>query len=201
MAARATWSATADLAPHRPLADQSRCAATRPSGAVACAGRRIMPVQVTQDAEFGPVVDLLVKLVKHESCLVLLGVRASDGSQWLPPRSGRQLPEHVLPESVRTVQDGNSLRGGGRRRVIPFKAAGRPLHSKPLRVPFPPVASDEVPQPPGDRCERRVTGTSVGTQDSYRPVRVISPIGPGAGPADRPAAGHRLPEVFVVGEP
>jgi hypothetical protein len=26
----------------------------------------VMSVQVTQDAEFGPVVDLLVKLVEHE---------------------------------------------------------------------------------------------------------------------------------------
>ena len=34
----------------------------------------VMPVQVTQDAEFGPVVDLFVKLVKHESGHVIRGV-------------------------------------------------------------------------------------------------------------------------------
>ena len=44
-------------------------------------------VQVTQDAEFGPVVDLLVELVKHERRLVILGVWASDGSQRLPPEA------------------------------------------------------------------------------------------------------------------
>jgi hypothetical protein len=119
-----------------------------------------MSVQVTQDAEFGPVMDLFVKLVKHERGLVILGVWAGDRSQWLPPGSRGQLLEHVLPESVRTVQDGNGLRGGGRCRVIPLKPAGRTLHSQPLRVPFPPVASDEVPQPPRDRREGRVTGTS-----------------------------------------
>jgi hypothetical protein len=136
-------------------------------------------VQVTQDAKFGPVVDLLVKLVEHERGLVILGVRASDGSQRLPPGSCGQLLEQVLPESVRTVQDGNGLRGGGRCRVIPLKPAGQSLHSQPLRVPIPPVASDEVPQPPRDRRKGRVTGTSGGTQDSDGPVRVISAIGPG----------------------
>ncbi len=75
-----------------------------------------MSVQVTQDAELGPVVDLFVKLVKHERGLVILGERASDGSQRLPPGSCGQLLEQVLPESVRTVQDGNGLRGGERLR-------------------------------------------------------------------------------------
>jgi hypothetical protein len=84
-----------------------------------------MSVQVTQDAELGPVMDLLVKLVEHESGLAFLGVWAGDGSQWLPPGSGGQLLEQVLPESVRTVQDGNGLRGGGRRRVVPLEPAGR----------------------------------------------------------------------------
>ena len=120
-----------------------------------------MSVQVTQDAEFGPVVvDLFVKLVKHERGLVILGVWASGGSQRLPPGSRWQLLEKVLPESVRTVQDGHGLRGSGRCRVIPLKPAGRSLHSQPLRVPFPPVASDEVPQPPRDRRKGRVTGAS-----------------------------------------
>src|SRR6202034_3252031 len=98
----------------------------------------VMSVQVTQDAEFGPVVvDLFVKLVKHERGLVILGVWASGGSQRLPPGSRWQLLEKVLPESVRTVQDGHGLRGSGRCRVIPLKPAGRSLHSQPLRVPFP----------------------------------------------------------------
>jgi hypothetical protein len=95
-------------------------------------------VQVTQDAEFGSVVDLFVKLVKHERGLVILGVRAGDGSQRLPPGSSWQFQEQVLPESVRTVQDGNGFRGSGRCRVIPLEPAGRSLRSKPLRVPFPP---------------------------------------------------------------
>jgi hypothetical protein len=119
-----------------------------------------MSVQVTQDAEFGPVVDLFVKLVRHERGLVILGVGASEGPQRLPPGSCWQLPKQVLPESVRTIQDGNGLRGSGRCRVIPLKPAGRSRHSEPLRVPFPPVASDEVPQPPRDRRKGRVTGAS-----------------------------------------
>jgi hypothetical protein len=89
----------------------------------------------------------------------------------------------------------------GPRRVISLEPAGRSLHSQPLRVPFPPVASDEVPQPPRDRRKGRVTGTSGRRQDSDGPVRGISTIGPGACPADRAAARHRLLEVLVVSEP
>ena len=131
----------------------------------------------------------------------MLGVRASDRSQRLPPGSCWQLLEEVLPESVRTVQDGNGLRGSGWCRIICLEPAWRSMHAKPLRVPFPPVASDEVPQPPRDRRKGGVTVTSGRTQDSSGPVRGIGTIGPGACPADRTAAGHRLPEVFVVGEP
>ena len=40
-----------------------------------------MQVQVTQDAEFGAVVDLFVEMVEHERGLVTLGVLASDGAQ------------------------------------------------------------------------------------------------------------------------
>jgi hypothetical protein len=124
-----------------------------------------MLVQVTQDAEFGPVVDLLVKLVKEERCLVILRIRASDGPQRLPPGSCWQFLEQILPETMRTDQDGNGLRGSSGCRVIPLKPAGASIHAQPLRVPFPPVASDEVPQPPRDRRKGRVTGTSGRTQD------------------------------------
>src|ERR1700733_11519678 len=76
--------------------------------------------------------NLLVKLVEHERGLVVLGVRAGDAPQRLPPGGGRQLPEQVLPESVRSLQDGNGLGGGGRRRVLPLDSARRPVHSQPL---------------------------------------------------------------------
>jgi hypothetical protein len=45
----------------------------------------VMPVQVTQYAEFGPVVDVFIKLVKDERRLVIRGIWARDGSQRLPP--------------------------------------------------------------------------------------------------------------------
>src|SRR5262249_12619964 len=123
--------------------------------------------------------------------LVTLGVFASDGTQRLPPGSCGQFLEQVLPEIVRTVQDGNGFRCRCRCRVIPLKTAGLSLHSQPLRIPFPSVVFDQVPKPPGDSRERRVTG----------PVSIISTIVTGFCSADRTTAGHRLPEVFVVGEP
>ena len=92
---------------------------------------------------------------------------------------------------MRTCQDRNGFRCRWRCRVIPLEPAGWSLHSQPLRIPFPSVVFDEVPQPPGDSREGRVTG----------PVRIISTIVTGLCSADRTAAGHRLPEVFVVGEP
>jgi len=39
-----------------------------------------MPVQVTNDTEFGSVVDLFVNLMEHERGLVTLGVFVSDGT-------------------------------------------------------------------------------------------------------------------------
>ncbi len=86
-----------------------------------------MQVQVTQDAEFGSVVYLFVKLVEHERGLVILCIWASDGTQRLQPGSCGQLLEQVPPESVRAGQDGDGFRGGCRCRVVPLKPAGRPL--------------------------------------------------------------------------
>jgi hypothetical protein len=63
-----------------------------------------MSVEVTQHAEFGAVMDLPVKLVEHERRFVVLGVRASDGAQWLPPRICRHGMEQVLPKGVGTFQ-------------------------------------------------------------------------------------------------
>jgi hypothetical protein len=60
-----------------------------------------MPVQVTQDAEFGPVVDLFVKLVQHERGLIVLGVWAGDRSQRLPPGSRWHL---LSPSSLLRVR-------------------------------------------------------------------------------------------------
>jgi hypothetical protein len=40
----------------------------------------VMPVQVTNDTEFGSVVDLFVNLMEHERGLVTLGVFVSDGT-------------------------------------------------------------------------------------------------------------------------
>ena len=161
-----------------------------------------MQVQITQDTQLGPVMDLLVKLVEHERCPVFLGNWASHGPQRLPPGRCGQGPEQVLPESVRMLQDGDGLRRGSRRRVIPLKPARRPLDSQPLRIPFPPITSGEMPQPPCDRREGRVASASDRTQDiGGRPVRVISTIGRGLCPADRAAARYRLPEVFVVIKP
>src|SRR5262249_9370270 len=113
------------------------------------------------------------------------------GAQRLPPGSCGQFLEQALPEIVRTCQDGNGFRCRCRCRVIPLEPAGRSLHSQPLRLPFRSVVFDKVPQSPGDSREGRVTG----------PVRLISPLVTGLCPPDRTAAGHWLPEVFVVGEP
>jgi hypothetical protein len=44
-----------------------------------------MQVQITQDTQLGPVMDLLVKLVEHERGSVFLGNWASHGPQRLPP--------------------------------------------------------------------------------------------------------------------
>jgi hypothetical protein len=66
-----------------------------------------MSVQVTQDAELGPLVDLLVKRVKHERGLVIRGVRASGRPQRLPPERRRQLPKQALPAGTRPLGPGH----------------------------------------------------------------------------------------------
>src|SRR5580692_11197934 len=104
-----------------------------------------MPVQVTNDTEFGSVVDLFVNLMEHERGLVTLGVRVSNGPYRLPPGGFGHVREHVPPESVRTVQDGNGLRSCCWRRVIPLESARLSLDSQPLRIPFASVVFDEVP--------------------------------------------------------
>src|SRR5215471_21209421 len=105
-------------------------------------------------------------MMEHKRGLGTLGVFASDRAQRLPPGSYWQFLEEVLPEVVRTCQDGDGFRCRWRFRVIPLESARRSLHSQPLRLPFRSVIFDEVPQPPGDSRKRRVTG----------PVRIISTI-------------------------
>src|SRR5580698_1004124 len=68
--------------------------------------RPAVRVQITQDAELGAVVDLLVELMEYQRRLVVLGVRAGDGAQRLPPGSRRQPHQHVLPEGMRALQGG-----------------------------------------------------------------------------------------------
>jgi hypothetical protein len=82
-----------------------------------------MSVQITQDAELGRVMDLFVKMVKYERRLGTPGVFVSYGTQRFPPGRSRQFVEHVLPEFVRTIQDGQGFRGRCRRRVIPLAPA------------------------------------------------------------------------------
>jgi hypothetical protein len=104
-----------------------------------------MLVQVTQDTEFGSVVDLLVEMVEYERGLGTLGVSVSDGSQGFPPGSCGQFVEQVLPEMVRAVQDGKGFRCGWWRWVVPLEPAGWSLYSKPLRLPLRSVVFDQVP--------------------------------------------------------
>jgi hypothetical protein len=98
-------------------------------------------------------VDLFVQLMEHERCLVVVGVRASDGSQRFPPGVGRQLLEKALPESVGTLQGSDGLRRGRRCQIGSLEPGGLSLDSQPLRIADSSVALDDVPQPPGDRRE------------------------------------------------
>jgi hypothetical protein len=112
-------------------------------------------VESAQHPEFRTVMDLLAKLMEHEGCLVVLGVRAGDGTQRLPQRVRGQILEQALPERVGTFQDADGLRCAGRRRIVSFEARRLPAESQPLRIPDSSVALSEVPQPPRDRREGR----------------------------------------------
>jgi hypothetical protein len=101
--------------------------------------------------------DLFVKLMEHERRFVVLGVRASNGAQRLPPRICRQLMEQALPKGVGTFQDSDGFGCGCRCRVISLKACGLSLDAQPLRVPDSSVAFNKMPQPPRDRREGRDT--------------------------------------------
>ena len=116
-----------------------------------------MSVEITQHAEFGTVMNVFVKLVQHERRFVVLGVRASDGPQRLPPRVCRHLMEQALPEGVGTFQGFDTFRCGCRRRVISLKTCRLPVESEPLRIPDSSIAFNEMPQAPCDRREGRDT--------------------------------------------
>jgi hypothetical protein len=104
-----------------------------------------MQVQVTQDAQFSPVMDLFVQLMENKRRPVRLCVRARGGSHRLPPGRFGQLLEHVPPESMRAVQSRNGLRSACGRRVITLESASPWLESQPLRIPFAAVVFNEVP--------------------------------------------------------
>ena len=114
-----------------------------------------MSVEVTQHPKLRTVMDLFVKLMEHERRFVVLGVRASNRAQRLPPRICRQLMEQALPKGVGTFQYSDGFRCGCRCRIISLKACGLSFDSQPLRIADSSVAFNEVPQPPRDRCEGR----------------------------------------------
>lgn len=74
--------------------------------------RPAMAVEVAPHPELRAVMDLFVKLMEHERRFVVLGVRASNRAQRLPPRICTQLMEHALPKDVGTFQDSDGFRCG-----------------------------------------------------------------------------------------
>jgi hypothetical protein len=92
-------------------------------------------MDTTQHPELGTVMDLLVELMEHERRFVVLGVRAGDGTQRLPPGIRRQLMEQALPKGVGTFQCSDGFRCRRRCRIISLKACELSFDSQPLRIP------------------------------------------------------------------
>jgi hypothetical protein len=101
----------------------------------------LVMVKVPQHPQLGTVMHLLVKLMKHQGSLIVLGIRPSDRTRRLAPRIWAKRMQQVMPEIVRVSQHSLGLCGSRWCRVLDVKLAGWPVQSLRCTPSQPPTPS------------------------------------------------------------
>ncbi len=155
--------------------------------------------QVAQRPDLGPVVDVLVDGVEDErqarrpgvgAAAVLVGERPRSPSG-VTSKAGGIDSHGLVPAPGRLLEPGHRLVGGRRRLPVGHVGLGSRHQQRPQRAGGRRHLG-QVHDHPGDRRDRGGLGRR------HRPIGPPAAVGPAP---DGPAPGHRLPQVFGVGQP